>query len=103
MTPQNPTRKNRMPLAAAVFCLLVIAALPTAKAQTINPGVIDPTNTFAGKTYSEWAAGFWQYYMSLPATNNPLYRYPGRPDAQLSTGQSGPVWFMTGNYYPGGM
>jgi hypothetical protein len=72
-------------------------------AQTINPGIIDPTNSYAGKTYSEWAAAWWQHYMSLPATNNPFVYDPPYPACPLSTGQSGPVWFICGNYANGGV
>ena len=73
----------------------------TASAQ-INPGVVDPTNSFAGKTYNQLAAGWWQYYMSLPMTNSPLRFIAGNPPVPMSTGQSGPVWFMGGNYAAGG-
>jgi len=82
--------------------LLAVLATRPAKAQTINPGVIDPTSTYAGKTYSEWSAGFWQYYMSLAATNNPFVYNPSYPVSPLGTGQSGPVWFLCGNYANGG-
>lgn len=107
MTNPNSKRNNRAPSApvwrmAAGSVLLVFVLALSARAQTINPGIIDPTNTYAGKSYSEWAAGFWQYYMSLPATNNPFHRSAPYPDAPLSTGQSGPVWFMIGNYLPDG-
>ena len=57
------TKKN---LILTSFCALlaVILAQP-AKAQAINPGIIDPDAVYAGKSYNEWAAGFWRYYMSL--------------------------------------
>lgn len=73
----------------------------TVRAQ-INPGIIDPTNSFAGKTYSQLAAGWWQYFMSLPTTNSPLNSIPGNPPVPMSTGQSGPVWFIGGSYSAGG-
>jgi hypothetical protein len=48
------------------------------------------TNYF-GKTYSQLAAGWWQYFMSLPTTNNPLYYIQDNPPVPMSTGQDGPV------------
>ena len=99
MTIQNSERKHRisrMLLAATAYVLLAVLLTQPAKAQTINPGIIDPTNTYAGKTYAEWAAAWWQHFMSLSATITPYHRSPPYPDAPLSTGQSGPVWFMLG-------
>ena len=107
MTNSNSRRSNQAPsvpvwyVAAGSVLLLFLLAL-SARAQTINPGVIDPTSTYAGKTYSQWAAGWWQYYMSLPTTNNPFVFSSIYPISPLSTGQSGPVWFLCGNYASGG-
>jgi uncharacterized repeat protein (TIGR03803 family) len=67
--------------------------LSVAQAQTLNPGVIDPTNTYAGKTYSEWAGAWGQYWMSQSTTNDPLVYDFLRPPISMSAGQSGPVWF----------
>jgi hypothetical protein len=69
---------------------LPLFGLSTASGQ-INPGIIDPTNTYAGKTYGQLAAGWWQYFMSLPTTNNPLYYIQDNPPVPMSTGQDGPV------------
>ena len=91
---------NNIILATTCPLLVAVFLLP-ATAQTINHGIIDPTNTYAGKTYAEWAAAWWQYYMSLPATNNPFNIYLNQA-APLNTGQSGPVWFIGGNYANGG-
>lgn len=77
----------------------MFAAAQAAPAQSINPGIIDPTNTYAGKTYSEWAAAFWQHMMSLPADDSPYHHIPGRPVVPLSTAQSGPVWFLGGDFF----
>jgi hypothetical protein len=94
--------KTKKTLILTTTCgLLAVLLTQPAKAQTINPSVIDPTSTYAGKTYSEWSAAFWQYYMSLPATNNPFVYNPAYPVSPLSTGQSGPVWFFGGNYLGG--
>ena len=84
-----------------VILLAVILSRP-AKAQRINPGVIDPGSIYAGKTYSEWSAAWWQYYVSLPTTNNPFVYNLAYPVAPLGKNQSGPVWFIGGNYSTGG-
>ena len=107
MTNLNSKRNNRAPRVpawhvAAGSVLLAVTLLHSAGAQTINPGIIDPTNTYAGKTYSEWSAAAWQYFVSMPTTNNPLIFNPLNPVIPLNTGQSGPVWFLCGNYPTGG-
>jgi hypothetical protein len=78
-----------------LLTLAVLAVGPAAdlRAQTLNPGVIDPWNTYAGRTYSQWAAAWGQYYVGQSTTNNPLVYDPTRPVIPMSTGQSGPVWF----------
>ena len=93
--------KKRTLIPIIAFSLLVMN-YASLRAQTINPGIIDPTNTYAGKTYGEWAPGFWQFYMSLPTTNNPFAVHPPYPVPHLSTGQTGPVWFLCGDYANGG-
>ena len=64
-----------------------------ARAQTINPGVLDPTNTYEGKSYGQWSALHWQWLYSLPADRHPLF-----DTADVSVGQSGDVWFLGGTY-----
>jgi hypothetical protein len=64
----------------------------------IDAAVIDPSSTYAGKTYSEWSASWWQYLMGLPTTNNPLLHDPAHPVISMSTGQHGPVWFTGGDF-----
>jgi hypothetical protein len=93
---------KRSLILTTAFDLLAVLLLQTAPAQTINPGVIDPTNTYAGKTYSEWSAVWWQHFVSLPSTNNPSWFDSLHPVIPLSLSQSGPVWFIGGNYPSGG-
>lgn len=91
------TRARRTLWLTAALTLLAMAPIGVARSQTCsNPGIIVPTNTYAGQTYSQWAAAFWQYFTSLPTTDNPL-----SSTAPLGTGQTGPVWFLFGNF-PGG-
>jgi hypothetical protein len=95
--------KTKRTMILTIACgVLTLFATRSANAQTLNQGIIDPTSPYAGKTYSEWVAGFWQYYMSLPATNNPFVYDPAYPVTPLSKGQSGPAWFLCGNYAAGG-
>lgn len=58
-----------------------------------NPGIMQPKDTFAGKTYAEWAVAWWQWVWAIPLANNPTADTNGQFAA---LGQSGNVWFLAG-------
>jgi hypothetical protein len=64
-----------------------------------NPGVVPPADQYAGLTYGEWGAKWYQWATLLPANNHPLF-----DTTDFSAGQSAPVWFLGGvfcsNYNP---
>lgn len=76
-------------LAAAALCGLCLSAT----AQNPNPGVLPPEANAFGKTYSQWAASWWQWAFSIPADLSPLNDPTG---ANGALGQSGKVWFLAG-------
>jgi hypothetical protein len=78
-------------LAAAVVATLLVASPPSAAGQ-IN-GVYQPGSKAYGKTYAEWSAAWFQWADSLKITYHPLY-----DTAPIDTGQSGPVWFLSGHW-----
>jgi hypothetical protein len=89
--PMNPIL--RPPLVTVVASLLALIATSTIRAQTLNPGIIDPTNTYEGKTYGDWSAAHWQWVYSLPTDKHPLF-----DTGDVSVGQTGGVWFLGGTY-----
>ena len=46
-----------------------------------------------GRTYSEWAAAWWQWALSIPVSVHPLFDH-----GDCKTGQSGPVYFLGGSF-----
>lgn len=48
-----------------------------------------------GRTYGQWEVAWWQWAMRIPADRNPISDETG---AHCAEGQSGPVWFLAGNY-----
>jgi hypothetical protein len=60
-----------------------------------KPVVLPPQSHPYGKSYAEWSAAHWQWTYSLPADHHPL-----TDTADVSTGQSGPVWFLGGTWAP---
>jgi hypothetical protein len=90
-------------LAAAVSSVLPLsaeAALATTTPST--PGVIPPTVSVQGRTYSQWSVAQWQWELEQP--NNPqspvVDPNPGtasNPEpVDCTLDQSGSVWFLAG-------
>jgi hypothetical protein len=68
--------------------LLWLAVLPLAALGQTNV-VFAPDSTYYGTTYPQWLAAWDQWCFSLETIHNPLC-----DTADLSAGQSGPVWFL---------
>lgn len=87
-------------LVKALSFALVMAACATALAgggravgNFGNPGVLPLQSHAFGQTYGDWAAAWWQWALSLPADQNPLFDETGD---KIASGQSGNVWFLAG-------
>lgn len=78
---------KRMILIAVALGLAILVA-PSALAQVINPDAVA-----YGRTNSEWSAEWWQWALSIPSANHPLF-----DTADCSVGQAGPVWFLGGKF-----
>lgn len=90
---QASTRRFRSAwFIAIVLATLVVTGPRTAEGQITN-GVFASGSSLYGKTYAQWSAAWWQWNFSLPTTNSPI-----QDTAPISTGQSGPVWFLGGTY-----
>jgi hypothetical protein len=74
--------------------LFIIAMIPTAIADSINPGVFPVNSKPFGHTYGEWSARWWQWAAQIPSNINPVTDKTGINCAQ---NQSGPVWFLAGS------
>lgn len=66
------------------------------EAVTCAPAeVAPPSSRPRGRTYGQWEVAWWQWAMGIPADRNPISDATG---ARCGEGQSGPVWFLAGNY-----
>jgi hypothetical protein len=92
--------KPRLTFAAAIAGATAIA-LGTVHGVSVKAGsrsiTIDRDSIAYGRTYSEWSAAWQQWVDSIPAAKHPLF-----DNADCSTGQSGPVWFLGGKFCPNG-
>jgi hypothetical protein len=73
-------------IAAAVFFCVVPAPADDDKK------VVPVAESYAGLSYGEWAAAWWQWAFHIPATAD----YPLSPGGNTLLAQSGPVWFLAG-------
>lgn len=96
----------------AVACLLALSAIAglgpftpaSAAGQSAmdsrgnaNPGVIPLHAGYAGLTYDEWSARWWQWASAYRTkTGSPFRDATGE---NFTVGQSGPVWFVPGWNY----
>jgi hypothetical protein len=72
---------------------LAVGALPMGAAQT--PKVMPLDSIAYGRSYSEWSAAYWQWLLSQPVDGHPG---TDTPDFDVTDGQSGRVWFLTGPF-----
>lgn len=57
------------------------------------PKVVPADKIVDGRNFGEWAAAWWQWVLSIPAKQNPIFDEKGE---LCGVGQSGPVWFLAG-------
>jgi hypothetical protein len=85
-------------LVVAIVLGLAVLAVPSVMAYDgYGPKVITPDSVAYGRTYGEWSAAWWQWALSIPASQHPLF-----DTADCSVGQSGPVWFLGGKFCANG-
>lgn len=66
--------------------------------QASAHGIAPPQSKPHGKSYSEWAAAWWQWALETPASINPVLDPTGE---RCTVNQSGHVWFLAGSFSPG--
>ncbi len=77
----------------AIVLALAVAVVPSVTAQSVGPKVIKPDSVAFNATYGEWSARWWQWALSIPVANHPLFDH-----GDCSVGQAGPVWFLGGKF-----
>lgn len=82
----------------AVSGLALGVLMPTSAALADSPQIVPPNSNAYGSKFSEWSAQWWQYVLSVPASENPLFDPDG---SRCMVGQRGPVWFLFGWFGPG--
>jgi len=81
---------RRLILTVFVASALVVLAVPSASADTT---IVQPNQTYAGKTYGQWSAAWWQWAVNISEPNSPVNDPTGK---NCAVHQRGPVWFLAG-------
>ena len=80
---------------AAIATAAVLLAAPRVNAKSNENLVAPPDANYAGLSYGEWGAAWWQHMFSIPAATNPMLDTTG---ANALIDQSGPVYFLAGTF-----
>jgi hypothetical protein len=77
-----------------VLTLVLVLVPPLCLADAINPGVFSVDSKPYGYTFAKWSEKWWQWFLSIPESENPGNDINGR---NCAVGQTNPnVWFLTG-------
>ena len=96
-TTTHSTRSGNFGIKPAVLLTVLLGAMATSALADggASPGIRPPNKKSYGKTYGQWAAAWQQWAFSIPADQSPFLDETG---ASAGVGQSGPVWFLAGNF-----
>jgi hypothetical protein len=93
----HAVRSENFGLKSTVLFIALLGAMATSALaeRSANPGIVPPHKKAYGKTYGQWAAAWQQWAFGIPAAQSPFLDETGE---FAGAGQSGPVWFLTGNF-----
>jgi hypothetical protein len=76
--------------------LLAAALLTGVLAPSASAGftVVQPTEKYAGKTYGQWSAAWWQWAANISEPSSPITDATGK---NCGVNQKGAVWLLAGN------
>jgi hypothetical protein len=103
----RPWRSRLAATGATIVFTVGTAASPAVADGTAPPatGVVPPSSTVQGRTYSQWSAAQWQWELEQQnVSDSPVVDpNPGtaaQPEpVDCTLGQAGPVWFLAGTTF----
>jgi hypothetical protein len=79
----------------AVFVFLIASInIPLSAFAQEDSVTFPPDSKPYQRTYAEWTAEWWKWFISIPAADNPINDPSGE---RCALGQQGPVWFLVGS------
>lgn len=100
MRGQKASSSTLMIAAIMIFSTFSLSAISSigiknVNAQQLADQVFSIKSSPYGISMAEWSAKWWQRTLSIPMAVNPVNDDTG---AYCSTNQSGPIWFLGGNF-----
>ena len=81
-------------LVVALLATGMLVGLITAPASAGSSfTVVQPNQKYAGRTYEQWSAAWWQWAANISEPNSPVDDPTGK---NCAVDQKGPVWFLAG-------
>jgi hypothetical protein len=80
----------------ALSAVLIAFASGGSTLSAASDRPLPPDAVVGGKSQAEWSAAWWEWATPIPADHHPL-----TDTADVSTGQSGDVWFIGGSFVSG--
>lgn len=89
-------KRSSLFIAALVVSVVgaVVVSMPGLAQADDDRRLVPVNETYAGLSYGEWEAAWWQWAFSIPATS----QNPTLPGGNSALAQSGPVWFLAGAF-----
>jgi hypothetical protein len=87
---------GRLTPALLVAAMLSFGLSPSAQAgndKQGNSGILPPQSDFRGKSYAEWSASWWQWFLEHPMEGHPANPNPNS-GYDVRSGQSDNVWYL---------
>jgi hypothetical protein len=92
------SRTSKLAVISSLWML--VAAAPALADNPPPPAAVPADAVVFGRTYGDWAVAWNQWVFSLPVSANPLFD-PEGDDIPCGSGQSGPVFFLGGQFCAG--
>ena len=86
---------NSAVFAAALTTFVSMSPTISYAGPSVTARVLPPQSSAFGRSYGQWSAAYWQWLFALPVDGHPG---TDSPDFDVTDGQSGRVWFLTGPF-----
>lgn len=92
--PRIERQQHILALLGVIVPLIMVSAILTARADSINPGLYSVDSKPYGLTFPQWSEKWFRWFISVPQPENPFNDNTGK---NCAVGQNDPnIWFITG-------
>lgn len=92
---KNPTCWQHIVIVTVIGIGLLVSSTFALAEDALHPAIFPPDSNPFGQSYKQWSAEWWQFVLSIPLSENPIFDETGE---KCVVGQHGPVWFLAGTF-----